>query len=391
MYSKNINNNISGMNGLIVAAISIGIIGGSAIEAIAADNSLIYRANVIDVTGIIENTTSNLNENVTRGEFAQMLVNASVYSDYKDSHVNASVYKDVPASHTYADAIRIAAEQNWMTAYLGGEFKPDQPIRLSEAVRGILCLLGYTGTNNISVDTSNQNNQTLVSNSSVSADTLAGRTSLYNSIGLNEEIDRDQNEILNRTDCINLFYNLLKANTKSGQVYASTLGMEINSDGTINPLKLADSNVKGPKLLRKSSQLGDYVPFNVQAASMFLNGEPSSYEAVKNEKASGYIVIYYNSASKTIWAYTVDEEAESGRMAVRGTIENIYYSSADVMTPTAVTLDNGVEYKLESSEMQFAFSIYGSLRVNDNVTLICEKSQGTDGTETYSVIDYVEE
>ena len=62
-------------------------------------------------------------------------------------------------------------------------------------------------------------------------------------------------------------------------------------------------------------------------------------------------MIYYNQTAKTIWAYIADEDVQSGRCAVRGTVENIYYSSSDVMTPTSITLDDGQEYKLSSSEM----------------------------------------
>ena len=103
------------------------------------------------------------------------------------------------------------------------------------------------------------------------------------------------------------------------------------------------------------------------------------------------MVIYYNQTAKTIWAYIANEDVQSGRCAVRGTVENIYYSSSDVMTPTSITLDDGQEYNLSSSEMQFAFSVYGSIRVGDRVTLICEKSENSNGDATYTVVDYVED
>jgi len=103
-------------------------------------------------------------------------------------------------------------------------------------------------------------------------------------------------------------------------------------------------------------------------------------------------VVYYNQSAKTIWAYVADEDVQSGRCAVRGTVENIYYNSADVMTPTAITLEGeSDEYKLGNTEMQFAFSIYGSLRVGDKVTLICEKTVNANDEVTYTVIDYVED
>ncbi len=72
------------------------------------------------------------------------------------------------------------------------------------------------------------------------------------------------------------------------------LGADLNSDGEVNPMELADNTLKGPKLIRKGSQLGDYVPFNVQEASIFVNGDASTYESLKSYISSGYVVIYYN-------------------------------------------------------------------------------------------------
>lgn len=356
----------------VTGVFAAGICVGLSAEAQAADSNLDYRSKVVGVTGIMSNVSTGLQTPVTRGEFAQMLVNASSYRDYMPESVNTAVYPDVPASNVYAPGISIAAEQNWMRGYLGGNFKPDQPVTMQEAAHAVLALLGYT-------------------NEDFSGNASAGRMSLFYSLEMNENLDRQPAEILNRQDCIHLFYNLLKTKNKEGKVYGTLLGCQVNEDGEINPMELADNSLKGPKLIRKNSQLGDYVPFNVQQANIFINGEPSSYEILKSRISSGYVVIYYNSVARTVWAYIADEDTERGRCAVRGIVENIYYSSADVMTPTSITLDNGQEYQLDSSEMQFAFSIYGSLRVGDRVTLICEKKVNSNEEATYTVVDYVED
>jgi len=343
-------------------------------RTLAADNNQDYRRKVIGVSGIMNNTSTSMDSPVTRAEYARMLVNASAYRDYVPAQSRVSVYADVPMTSEYAAYIRIAAEQKWMVGYLGGQFKPDQPVTLKEAVRGVLALLGY-------------------GDEDFSGDLSGGRMAMFYSLELNEELGRQPEEILNRADCVNLFYNLLKTEMKSGgRVYGTVLGCEVNSDGEINPMELVDSALSGPKVIPKGRQLGDYVPFNVQQASIFVNGEASSYERLKDHIADHYVVIYYNTTAKTIWAYIADEDVQTGRCVVRGTIENIYYSSADVMTPTSVTLDgDDQEYRLGSSEMQFAFSIYGSLRVGDRVTLICEKSVNSNDDATYVVIDYVED
>lgn len=357
---------------MALAACSAGFSSIDALSVQAADNNMDYRRKVVGIAGIMNNVSTGLNDTVTRGEFAEMLVNASSYRDYLPAASSVSVYADVSAACEYAPSIRIAADQNWMTGYLGGNFKPEQPVTMKEAARAVLALLGYT-------------------NEDYGSNISGSRMSLFYSLELNEELDRQETEVLNRTDCINLFYNLLKTKNKSGTVYATVLGCEINADGEVNPMELADNSLKGPKLIQRGSQLGNYVPFNVQEASIFINGEASSYDSLKSCISNGYVVIYYNSTAKTIWAYIADEDVQTGRCVVRGTIENIYYSSADVMTPTSVTLDDGQEYRLDSSEMQFAFSIYGSLRVGDDVTLICEKTVNSNDDATYTVADYVEE
>lgn len=344
------------------------------VRVLAADSNQDYRRKVIGVSGIMNNTTTDMERPVTRAEYARMLVNASSYRDFVPAQSQVSVYADVPVTCEYAACIRTAAEQKWMVGYLGGQFKPDQPVTLKEAVRGILALLGYTDED-------------------FGGDLSGGRMAVFYSLELNDVLGRQPEEILNREDCVNLFYNLLKTEMKSGgKVYGTVLGCEVSSDGEINPMELADASLSGPKVIPKGRQPGDYVPFNVQQASIFVNGEPSSYERLKSHVADSYVVVYYNTTAKTIWAYIADEDVQTGRCAVRGTIGNIYYSSADVMTPTAVTLDGeDQEYRLDSSGMQFAFSIYGSLRIGDRVTLICEKSVNANDDATYVVIDYVED
>lgn len=346
-------------------------VGASTSSVITMENStsntssnLDYRETVIGVLGIM-NVSTEMSRTVTRGEFTQMLVNASVYKDYVMDVSQVSVYSDVPRDHMYADSIRIAAEQGWVTGYLGGLYKPDQPITYEEATRYILRVLGYG---------------------------VESAWSRFCGLELNEYIDRYQNELLTKTDCVNLLYNMLKTESNdTGSEYGLKIGCEINSDGEINPLNLVEASLRGPILVQKNSNIGDYVPFNVNEASFYLNGYASSYQSVKNILSNGsYVVIYYNVGAKTIWAYSADSNADDGdRMVVRGTIDSIYYSSVDVMIPTGLEMD-GDTFEFDNSEVQFAFSIYGSLRVGDTVVLICEKSEDSSGDTIYTILDYVE-
>ena len=108
---------------------------------------------------------------VTRAEYARMPVNASAYRDYVPAQSRVSVYADIPMTSEYAAYIRIAAEQKWMVGYLGGQLKPDRPVILKEAVRGVLALLSY-------------------GDEDFSRALFGGRMAVFYSLELNEELGR---------------------------------------------------------------------------------------------------------------------------------------------------------------------------------------------------------
>lgn len=361
------------MNGRRTAASLISITMFATMLPMTAEASTNFdlRKKVIGLSGITNVTGTDTQ--VTRGEFAAMLVNATSYRSTITQTSSTSVFADVSKTDQYASQIRVAVDNGWMSSYLGGVFKPDQYITLQEAIRGVLALLGYT-------------------NSDFTGNQTGGRLSKYYYLELSEEIVREEQEILNKADCINLFYNMLCTNTKSGTPYCKELGYELTADGEVNPLTIADNELKGPKIARKNHDISDYVPFSVNEATFYLDGAISSLEAVKQAmNDDGFVVLYYNTSAKTIWAYSTDEGV-TGRRVFKGEITGIYYSSSDVLTPSGIVLDedSSVEYKLSDSEMQFAFSIYGTMGVGDDVILICESTTNANGDETFTVIDYVE-
>ena len=99
-----------------------------------------FRNNVIKLCGITD-TEGDLTREVTRGEFAKLLVLSSSYKD-SAAQSNLAAANDVPASNEYAPYIRIALSQGWMRTYLGGQFKPEEPVKMQDATKAILTLLG---------------------------------------------------------------------------------------------------------------------------------------------------------------------------------------------------------------------------------------------------------
>ena len=348
------------------------------------------RQQVVKLTGIMEITS--FRESVTRADFAKMLVKASSYRENLPTS-NVSVYADVPATDPNAVYIRIAAREGWMNGYLGGKFKPEDPVLYKDAVKAILTMLGYTDED-------------------FTGDLVSSRISKFNYLELNEDVSRQAADGVNQTDCMNIFYNLLKANKKdSNEIYGKILDCELNSDGEINPITILDDARKGPILVHKNFSVSQSVPFDTEDANVFLNGVASTLSAVRSaQQQAGFAVLYYNVKSKTIWAYTTmgwDKDDDSGNnsyILLKGEIKNIYYKSTDVMTPTSVRIevdktnsddsfdssededsDGYLTISLDSSELQYMFSIYGDLEVGDDVVLVCNRNGSS-----YTAVDALE-
>lgn len=348
------------------------------------------RRQVVKLTGIME--ISSFRGQITRGDFAKMLVKASSYRENLPSS-SVSVYADVPADHPNAVYIRVAASQGWMSGYLGGNFKPEEPVLYKDAVKAVLTLLGYTDED-------------------FTGEMASSRISKFNHLELNEDVSRQADEAITETDCMNIFYNLLKTKKKdSNEIYGTVLDCELNSDGEINPISILEDERKGPILVHKNFSVAQSVPFDTEDANVFLNGVESTLAAVKaSQQQSGFAVLYYNVKSKTIWAYTTtgwDTKDDSGNntyVLIKGEIKNIYYQSTDVMTPTSVRIevdevnsdddfdtsedvdsDGYLNISLDSSELQYLFSIYGNLEVGDDVVLVCSRSGSS-----YTAVDAIE-
>ena len=348
------------------------------------------RRQVVKLTGIMG--ISSFRGQITRGDFAKMLVKASSYRENLPSS-SVSVYADVPADHPNAVYIRVVASQGWMSGYLGGNFKPEEPVLYKDAVKAVLTLLGYTDED-------------------FTGEMASSRISKFNHLELNEDVSCQADEAIPETEFMNIFYNLLKTKKKdSNEIYGTVLDCELNSDGEINPISILEDERKGPILVHKNFSVAQSVPFDTEDANVFLNGVESTLAAVKaSQQQSGFAVLYYNVKSKTIWAYTTtgwDTKDDSGNntyVLIKGEIKNIYYQSTDVMTPTSVRIevdeansdddfdtsedvdsDGYLNISLDSSELQYLFSIYGNLEVGDDVVLVCSRSGSS-----YTAVDAIE-
>ena len=178
----------------------------------------------VQALGILTDSGS-LSEQVTRAQFARMLVNASAYRDSAEGY-GASLFKDLKGDHWASGYVRIAIEQGWMTGYVDGTFRPDQAITLEEGCAALLKVLGYdTGT--------------------LKGAYPAAQLAKAGSVGLRDDVSAQQGAKLTGQDCISLFYNLLTAETSAGTVYGTTLGYSI-TNGQVDYATLVTAETKGP-------------------------------------------------------------------------------------------------------------------------------------------------
>lgn len=284
----------------------------------------------------------NLGANVNRAEFAKMLVSASAFKDEMGTEIASSLYKDVKKDNWAVEYIRVAAKNGWMTGYSDGSFRPQNNIRYEEAATAILKMLGYDPSSFEGVFPSAQ-------------------ISKCQALGIDDNLSLKKGQTLTRNDCVQMFYNMLKAKTADGKVYATALGYTVDASGNINYSSLVGDDLKGPNVYTSGSIFAN-IPFAAIDATIYRNGERTTASAIQI-----YDVYYYNESLKTIWVYG---------NSVTGRFTEAKPSTAN---PTSAVVA-GNTYNLESAAA-YKLSDLGEYAIGDMVTLLL----GKDGT----VVDVV--
>lgn len=314
----------------------------------AADKTTAHIEETIRALGIMSGDSNGdlaLNRLISRAEFAQMMVNASVFKDSDDVRSGTSIFKDVKYDYWAADSVKIAVQSGWFTGYLDGTFKPTRFITFEEGATALLKLLGYT-------------NADLVGNYP------STQISKFNALGLSDGIHVKQGQKLTRQDAMHMFYNMMHTKTKAGQVYAQTLGHPMLGD-EIDYSLLVQSVTEGPFVLEKGN-ISTLLPFAVKSGhvTVYRNSVASSLEEILP-----YDVYYYSQNMRTVWAYS---------QKVTGLYTGALPSAS---TPNTVVVAGG-SYPIGSSEAAFALSSKGKFGFGDTVTLLL----GMNG-DVVSVLD----
>lgn len=310
------------------------LLGALPARAATGDQATIQQ--VVGALGIISGDSSgslNLSGNVTRAEFAKMLVSASTLKDTVSPAGNASPFYDVPYTHWAASYIKTAVSQGWLTGYLDGAYRPENTVSAAEAATAVLRLLGY-------------------SSADFSGAFPAGQMALYESLGLGDGLSLSADSTMSRQSCMRLFYNLLSVKSKdSEQKYVEKLGYKLDANGNPDVNDLLQSTMDGPAVLRGSVQ--DTVGFT--PATVYRNGASATLAEL-----SAYDVLYYSASRSTVWAYT-------------RRVTGIYASaSPNKDAPVSITVA-GVTYNVTDSGASAQLGSEGGLAIGSNITVLLGK------------------
>lgn len=287
-------------------------LGGASAQAKAETESKI--TDTMDLTGILRDAKGNSimeNKYATRAEFAQMLVQSSVAAKDTKASKTTKLFRDVKASHAKADYIQTSVTKGYMSGYLGGKFKPGQAVTMREAAYGTLAVLGYTSQD--------------------FAGGLSGsRWEKFESLGMNKNISKKETDKLTEKDCENLFYNLLNARQKSGEIHALSLGYPVDADGKVDYQALLAKETKGPLLA--VDQWQKKLTRELKAYQLYYNNS-----RIAKGSISDYSILYYANQTNKLWIY--DKK-------VYGCLENITYQNSK---PLELTVE-GRSYSVEKPE-----------------------------------------
>ena len=298
--------------------------------------------------GVLDAATAQspeaLGAQVTRGEFARMLTMVSSYRETVNQEILVgSLFTDVNSSTPYAPYIRIAVQQNWLTGYTDGTFRPNDPVSLEAACASALRLLGYAPTD-------------------LTGAFPAAQLNKATELGLRAGLARTQGQPMTRSDCAVLLYNTLTATTKSGSTYGNTIGLTV-SDGQVDTSAILASSLKGPFIAGENEML----PFS--PTTIYRNDEvTSSPELHVND------VYYYSESLNSMWIYTTKA---SGRITA---------VSPNAAAPTSVTVA-GVTYQIGSTDVAYRISSLSGGGVGQVVTLLLGMEDVAVGILTGEEVD----
>ncbi len=199
-----------------------------------------------------QNGNMNLDQNLTRAEFAKIAVNASKYKNSVALGAKISVFKDCTYTHWAAPYVKVAVTNGVITGYPDGTFKPENNVLYEEAITVMLKLLGYT-------------------NEDFGNSWPYGQASLAANLGLNDNMTAVIGQYLTRQDVLSLTYNTLAANKKdTNNSYIGDIGGVLHDNVIIIATNREDTSVAPGSVLTGA---GTFTSADFDSAYVGLKGD----------------------------------------------------------------------------------------------------------------------
>ena len=199
-----------------------------ALPSFARDYTVTEKAAVLKEFQIMEgdpNGDLRLSDRVTRGEFAKMAVASSPYRDLVAAGIFVSPFYDVPYTDWSAPYVLVARESGIINGYPDASFRPNETVKLEEALNILLKLLGYTDAD-------------------FALSYPYGQYALADRLSMLSGISAPLGSPLSRMDCLLLFFNFLDTKSKGASVdYAEALGYTLSEDAVLLATNETDTAV----------------------------------------------------------------------------------------------------------------------------------------------------
>ncbi len=97
----------------------------------------------LSLMGIVGEDDLNINGNVTRAQFSQIIINSTGNYDLAKSLTGSTTFSDVLSKSAYCGYINAAVNKGFLSAYSDGNFKPDANLTFAQLCTAVIKGLGY--------------------------------------------------------------------------------------------------------------------------------------------------------------------------------------------------------------------------------------------------------
>lgn len=207
---------------------------------------------------------------VTRAEFTQMLIRILGYGDIVGSaHID---FYDVPENYWAYDCIGLASELKIVNGDGSGMFYPEKNVLLSEALKMIVCAVGYD----------------------IQAQKKGGWPMGYyltaSDLELLKETDLDMSNVLTRDSCARIFYNLLNVN-----IMELSVNGELSKGDKLFNLRAGIMEwTKGEGILTGTYETVIFDDKELEEDEVIINGRIFKKGKTQAEKYFGMYVEFYS-------------------------------------------------------------------------------------------------